>query len=99
MLLDDLKNDIVLIKIRNHEELTTFGIRSPNIYAKVIEVDERLGIWVENPRWKPQTDSKTDESHLTRILLKWEHIVGIMTFPEREGYKEDEEIKPIGFVP
>ena len=99
MLLDDLKGDIVLIKLRSHEELSTFGISSTNIYAKVIEIDERVGVWVENPRWKPSTDPDKDESHLAQILLRWEYIIGIMTFPEREGYKDDEDIKPIGFAP
>ncbi len=100
MLLDDLKDEVVLIKLRGHEDLVTFGITSPNIYAKVIEVDERVGVWVENPKWKPHSSSASEEAHLAQVLIRWEYIIGIMTFPERRGFKEEEEdIKPIGFVP
>ena len=99
MILDELKGRIVLIKLRSHEELETFGIPSANVYAKVIEVDERAGIWVENPRWVPRKAGQAQEGHLTQVLIRWEYIVGIMTFPQREGPGEDDEIKQIGFVP
>jgi hypothetical protein len=100
MILDDLREEVVLVKLRGHEELVTFGISSSNIYAKVIEVDERVGVWVENPKWSPRKAAKQDEEgHIAQILIRWEYIVGIMIFPEREGFRdEDEEIKPIGFV-
>ena len=99
MILDDLREEVVLIKLRGHEELVTFGISSSNIYAKVIEVDERVGVWVENPKWTARRESQDDEGHLAQILLRWEYIIGIMTFPEREGFRNEEDIKPIGFVP
>ena len=98
MILDDLKDEVVLIKLRGHEELQTFGISSPNIYAKVVEVDERVGVWVENPKWSPKRSDQQDESHLAQILVRWEYIIVIMTFPEREGFRDEEDIKPIGFV-
>jgi hypothetical protein len=98
MILDDLKEEVVLIKLRGHEELLTFGISTSNIYAKVIEVDERVGVWVENPKWTPRRESQEDEGHLAQILIRWEYIIGIMTFPEREGFRDEEDIKPIGFV-
>jgi hypothetical protein len=98
MILDDLKDDVVLVKLRGHEELVTFGISSSNIYAKVIEVDERVGVWVENPKWTPRKPIDDDESHLAQILIRWEYIIGIMTFPERDGFRDEEDIKPIGFV-
>lgn len=98
MILDDLKGEVVLIKLREYEQLATFGIGSINVYAKIVEVDERVGVWVENPNWSPATASEDDASHLGHILLRWEYIVGIMTFPEREGFREEEDIKPIGFV-
>jgi hypothetical protein len=98
MMLDDLKGEVVLIKVRQHEELTTFGVGSVNIYAKIVEVDERVGVWVENPDWRPQAELDEDESHLAHVLLRWEYIIGIMTFPERDGFREDEDIKPIGFL-
>lgn len=97
-MLDDLKGEVVLIKVRQHEELTTFGVGSVNIYAKIVEVDERVGVWVENPDWKPQAGSDEDEGHLAHVLLRWEYIIGIMTFPEREAFREDQGIKPIGFL-
>jgi len=99
MILDDLKDEVVLIKLRGHEDLVTFGITSPNIYAKVVEVDERVGIWVENPKWRPRPSSSEEEAHLAQVLIRWEYIIGIMTFPERKGFKGEEDIKPIGFVP
>lgn len=98
MILDDLKGEVVLIKLREYEQLATFGISSINVYAKIVEVDERVGVWVENPNWSPGRASEEDASHLAHILLRWEYIVGIMTFPEREGFREEEDIKPIGFV-
>jgi hypothetical protein len=98
MILDDLRGEVAIIKLRSHEELATFGITTANIYAKVIEVDERVGIWVENPKWSPRTRGDEEESHLAHILIRWEYVIGIMTFPEREGIREEEDIKPIGFV-
>jgi hypothetical protein len=98
LILDDLKGEVVLIKLREYEQLSTFGIGSVNVYAKIVEVDERVGVWVENPNWSPATDSEDDDSHLAHILLRWEYIIGIMTFPEREGFREEEDIKPIGFA-
>jgi hypothetical protein len=98
MILDDLRGEVVLIKLRSAEDLATFGVSSTNIYAKVIEIDERVGVWVENPRWTPGTHEDTEEGHLAQILIRWDYVVGIMTFPERKGFKEEEDIKPIGFV-
>lgn len=98
MILDDLKGEVVLIKLRDYEQLVTFGVNSVNVYAKIVEVDERVGVWVENPNWSPGSDTEEDTSHLAHILVRWEYIVGIMTFPEREGFREEEDIKPIGFV-
>jgi hypothetical protein len=98
LILDDLNGEVVLIKLREHEQLATFGVGSVNIYAKIVEVDERVGVWVENPNWSPATSSEDEDSHLAYILLRWEYIIGIMTFPEREGFREEEDIKPIGFT-
>jgi hypothetical protein len=98
MILEELKGEVALIKLRSHEDLVTFGVSTANIYAKVVEVDDRVGIWVENPKWSPRRQG-AEESHLAHILIRWEYIVGIMTFPEREGFREEEDIKPIGFVP
>lgn len=98
MILDDLRGEVVLIKLRDYEQLTTFGIFSVNVYAKIVEVDERVGVWVENPNWSPATAPEEDDSHLANILVRWEYIVGIMTFPERDGFREEEDIKPIGFM-
>ena len=98
MILDDLQGEVVLIKLRDYEQLVTFGVNSVNVYAKIVEVDERVGVWVENPNWSPGSDTEEEASHLAHILVRWEYIVGIMTFPEREGFREEEDIKPIGFV-
>lgn len=98
MILDDLKGEVVLIKLRDYEQLTTFGITSINVYAKIVEVDERVGVWVENPNWSPTPTPEDDDSHIAHILVRWEYIVGIMMFPERDGFREEEDIKPIGFV-
>lgn len=69
-----------------------------NVYAKIVEVDARVGVWVENPNWTPHADSEEDDSDFAHILVRWEYIIGIMTFPEREGFPEEEDIKPIGFL-
>jgi hypothetical protein len=98
MILDDLKDEVVLIKLRGHEELVTFGISSANIYAKIIEIDERVGVWVENPKWSTKQDVAGQEGQLAQILIRWEYVIGIMTFPEGEDLEEEEDIKPIGFV-
>ncbi len=98
MILDDLRGEVVLIKLREYEQLATFGITSINVYAKIVEVDERVGVWVENPNWSPAPPPEEDDSHLAHILVRWEYIVGIMTFPDRDGFSEDEDIKPIGFM-
>lgn len=98
MVLDDLKGEVAIIKLREYEELVTFGISSTNIFAKIIEIDGRVGLWVENPSWSPRMalPSEEDESHLAHILIRWEYVIGIMIFPEREGFSEDEDIKAIG---
>jgi hypothetical protein len=98
LILDDLKGEVVLIKLREYEQLATFGISSINVYARIVEVDERVGVWVENPNWSPTAAPEDEDKHLAHILLRWEYIIGIMTFPEREGFGEEEGIKPIGFV-
>jgi hypothetical protein len=98
VILDDLKGEVVFIKLRDYEQLVTFGVSSVNVYAKIVEVDERVGVWVENPNWSPGSGEEEDTSHLAHILVRWEYIVGIMTFPEREGFEEEEDIKPIGFA-
>ena len=98
MILDELRGEVVLIKLKSHEELETFGVPSSSIYAKVIEIDERVGIWIENPKWSPRETTEKNQGHMTQILIRWEYVVGIMTFPDREGFKEEAEIKPMGFV-
>jgi hypothetical protein len=98
MILDELRGEVALIKLKSHEELETFGVPASSIYAKVIEVDERVGIWVENPKWSPKKTAPEEQEHLTQILIRWEYVVGIMIFPDREGFKEEEDIKPMGFV-
>lgn len=97
MILDELRGEIVLIKLKGHEELETFGVPSSSIYAKVIEIDERAGIWVENPKWSPKKTPSENQEHLTQILIRWDYVVGLMTFPDREGFKEEEGIKRMGF--
>lgn len=91
MLLDDLRGEVVLIKLRTYEELVAFGISSTNVYAKIIEIDDRVGIWVENPSWSPRMALPTDEdeTHLAHILIKWEYVIGIIVFPERADLLEE----------
>jgi hypothetical protein len=96
MILDDLRGEVVFIKLRECEELAGFGIDSVNVYARIVEVDERVGVWVENPNWTPQSATEEDESQLAHILLRWEYIIGIMMFPECRGFREGVDIKPVG---
>ncbi|HUX08480.1 MAG TPA: hypothetical protein VMX35_14355 [Acidobacteriota bacterium] len=101
----DILGQKAYFKIRNQEELTFFGIKEAQFYARVVGVDN-FGVWIENPKWEfvrvrddageiIPPEKRKMEVHRTHVLLFWGTIVSIMTCPGREGF-DVHEAKEIG---
>jgi len=104
---DSIVGQRAYFKIRNHQEMTFFGIKEAQFHARVVGVDA-VGVWIENPKWEfvrlrnedghiIPPDKRKTEIHLTHILLFWPTIVSIMTCPGREGF-DVHDAKEIGEV-
>lgn len=94
-------------KIRNHQEMSFFGITDDQFHARVVGLDG-TGIWIENPKWETtrirdengeiiDPGNRRKEVYRTHILIFWHNIVSIMTCPGREGFDVD-DAKEIGVV-
>ena len=103
----DILGQKAYFKIRNHEELSFFGIKEPQFYARVVGVDN-FGVWIENPKWEfvrlrndvgeiISPEQRKMEMYKTNILLFWGTIVSVMTCPGREGFDVHEAME-IGVV-
>jgi hypothetical protein len=87
-------------KIRNHKEMTFFGITDDQFHAKVVGLDG-TGVWIENPNWETvrirdeegqiiAPEQRRKEVYRTHLLLFWHNIISIMTCPGREGFDTDD---------
>jgi hypothetical protein len=103
----DMIGQKAYFKIRNHQEMSFFGIISDQFHAKVVGIDG-TGVWIENPKWETTSlrdddgdiiapEDRRKEIYLTNVLLFWPAIVSIMTCPGREGFDTQEAIE-IGVV-
>lgn len=112
MFLDSYVNQKVQIKFKNLPESMTgsvTGIYYPDKWciAKLI-FTESMGIWLENPCYERTEVTGEDGAHIpeeeqqklqcpTNILIKWEYIQSIITFPDKEVKGVSKEAKLIGF--
>ncbi|MBM7649869.1 hypothetical protein JOC78_002853 [Bacillus ectoiniformans] len=114
MYLDDFINQQIQIKLRNFpEELTgdVTGIHRPDDWYMVkLVATEGMGIWVENPCLKrteivnqdgdpiPSEEQK-EETCAVHLLIRWEYISSVLTFPTKDTVGVDEKATFIGFQP
>ncbi|WP_316568284.1 hypothetical protein [Neobacillus sp. YIM B06451] len=114
MHLDNFEDKKVQIKFRNFpEEMKgeVTGIYEPEEWylAKLVK-SENFGVWVENPCYKrtmirdeegtviPQ-EEQIEETCITHLLIRWEYISAIITFPEKSRVGVDKKARLIGFQP
>lgn len=114
MLLDDFENERIQIKLRNFpQEMVgdVTGIYRPDEWylAKLVKSDN-YGIWVENPCYKrtmirneegraiPKED-QVEETCITNLLIRWEYISSVITFPDQSRVGVDKKAHLIGFQP
>ncbi|MFD1707291.1 hypothetical protein ACFSCZ_11170 [Siminovitchia sediminis] len=112
MFLDSYINQKIQIKFKHLPEAMTgpvTGIYYPDKWcvAKLIYT-ESMGIWIENPCYErtkvldddgtavPKADQFSQRCP-THLLIKWEYIASIVTFPAEELTGAGEEAKMIGF--
>lgn len=111
MHLDSYVNQKIQIKFKNLPESLTgpmTGIFKPDDWYTVKLINaENIGMWVENPCFKrtivqdhdginiPLEEQK-EESCTTNLLIRWEHISSVITFPD-EAKGIDKETMLIGF--
>lgn len=106
----EIVGDIVQIILSDTEGLERIGVTSNGLFLKVTGIDE-LGLWVEHPQYTiVQTNDNTgkplpeDQQLRTELeanfLLRWEKIVTVVHFPNREGFDfpNPMEDRAIGFV-
>jgi hypothetical protein len=93
------------IKIRNHQEMSFFGIKDSQFHALIVGADS-FGLWIENPKWETvrlrdedgsiiAPEDRRKEVYTAHILLFWQNIVALMTCPGREGF-DVQEAKEVG---
>lgn len=103
----DIIGQRAYFKIRNHQEMSFFGIKEDQFHALVVGLDN-IGVWIENPKWETvrirdddgdiiPLEQRKKEIYQTHLLLFWPNIISIMTCPNREGFDVD-EAKEIGEV-
>ncbi|ALC91218.1 hypothetical protein AM500_16490 [Bacillus sp. FJAT-18017] len=114
MHLENFENQKVQIKLRNFPaEMTgdVTGIYKPDEWylAKLVK-SENSGIWVENPCYKQTLvrdedgtaipeENQIEETCVTHLLIRWEYISSIITFPEKQKTGVDKKAQLIGFRP
>jgi hypothetical protein len=112
MFLDAYVNQNVQIKLKQLPESLTgpiTGIYFPDKWcvAKLVYA-ESMGIWVENPCYEHikvqgedgtaiPAEEQTTEKCPTNLLIKWEYIDSIITFPQINPEGIGKEAKMIGF--
>ncbi|KKK37189.1 hypothetical protein WQ57_14625 [Mesobacillus campisalis] len=112
MHLDSFINQKIQIRLKNFPEYLVgpvTGIFDPDAWylVKLIKT-ENMGIWVENPchkRVKVQEEDGTpipeekqqEEECTTNLLIRWDYIGSVITFPNDTTLGLDKKAKLIGF--
>tara|TARA_Y100000588_G_scaffold390903_1_gene497900 strand:- start:205172 stop:205510 length:339 start_codon:yes stop_codon:yes gene_type:complete len=106
MNISEIIDDIVLLKLENHEPLKDLGIIQKSLFAKILGYDEH-GVWIYHPKFQvaeaPDGEIKSIKPPKTReveasVLIHWGFIVSIVHFPGVEGFDFPNPFeKQIGF--
>lgn len=112
MYLEGFINQKIQVKFKNlPEDLTgeITGIYDPDEWylVKLVKT-EGMGIWIENPCYKRTKiqeedgtsipkDKQKEEDCITSLLIRWEHISSVITFPHDAPKGADKKVKLIGF--
>jgi len=114
MYLDSFINQKIQIKLKNFPEGLTGQItgifQSEEWYLVKLINTENMGIWVENPCYKRTkvaeedgtsipSEDQIEETCTTNLLLRWEYISSIITFPNETTLGVDKKAQLIGFHP
>lgn len=90
------------------EALHLQGVESERFVARVLGTDT-YGLWVENPNYCSVPVYADDGEYIPPeeraevcdravILIKWDHVLTIMQFPDREHFQpEPADSRPMGF--
>ncbi|PLR96906.1 hypothetical protein [Bacillus sp. T33-2] len=113
-MLDSFINEKIQIKFKNlPEDLIgpITGIYQPNEWylVKLIKSDN-MGLWVENPCYiRTRTeddegkaipaDQQKEETCVSNLLIRWDYISSVITFPDHISPQKVKEAKLIGFKP
>tara|TARA_Y100001947_G_C10318973_1_gene295262 strand:- start:6 stop:347 length:342 start_codon:yes stop_codon:yes gene_type:complete len=95
MNINEIIEDIVLLKLENFEPLKDLGIIQKSLFAKILGYDEH-GVWIHHPKFqvadvqegkqiKSIKAPKTREVEAS-VLIPWGFIVSIVHFPGEQGF-------------
>ena len=95
MNINEIIEDIVLLKLENFEPLKDLGIIQKSLFAKILGYDEH-GVWIHHPKFqvadvqegkqiKYIKAPKTREVEAS-VLIPWGFIVSIVHFPGEQGF-------------
>ena len=104
MNINEIIEDVVLLKLENFEPLKELGITQNSIFAKIMGYDNN-GIWIHHPQFQVPEQENTDSSKPPKtrsveasVLISWGFIVSIVHFPGLEGFDFPNRLdKNIGF--
>jgi hypothetical protein len=95
MNINEIIEDIVLLKLENFEPLKDLGINQKSLFAKIMGFDD-YGVWIHHPKFQvaevqKRKKTKSIKPPKTRdveasILIPWGFIVSIVHFPGVEGF-------------
>lgn len=114
MFLDSFVNQKIQVKLKNFPEDLTgsiTGIYKPEQWYLVKLIHhESMGIWVENPCYKRTmveeedgtaipAEQQVEKTCTTNLLIRWEYISSVITFPNETTLGADKKAQLIGFQP
>ena len=95
MNINEVIDDIVLLKLENYEPLKDLGIIQKSLFAKILGYDEH-GVWIHHPKFQVADvqegkQIKSIKAPKTReveaaVLMPWGFIVSIVHFPGEQGF-------------
>ena len=94
MNISEIIDDIVLLKLENHESLKDLGIIQKSLFAKILGYDEH-GVWIHHPKFQVAEVPEGKQIKLIKppktrevaasVLIRWGFIITIVHFPGVEG--------------
>ncbi|MFQ6674630.1 MAG: hypothetical protein ACE5GH_07615 [Fidelibacterota bacterium] len=110
MKIEDTVNDVVLVILRDVDDLRSAGIGRKDFYARVAGYDE-YGLWIQHPdfqivvsedeKGKPLPPDQVKRERLdATVHLPWGNIATLIHFPNRQGFDFPSPFeRDIGFQP